>query len=191
MKFQLVALISLSLFFTSLTCRARSEPTAGNAEKWEIWSGSLADFTTEFESQRFSVDLLGRFRGVAPTIGYYVSDSIELLMTLGFSFETIGSHSGEHDLYIMAGTAFNLLGSKLSDSFYAKLLLGFDDMFSNKVSEVSFTLKNIAWSVGLGKRFELTSTINYSPEVNLKVTYEAQGKFSQLSIVPLQFSLVF
>ncbi|MEO5971461.1 MAG: hypothetical protein ABIQ95_16165, partial [Bdellovibrionia bacterium] len=65
-------------------------------------------------------------------------------------------------------------------------------MLDNRISDtIHFTLGNWAWSVAVGKRFELTPSVAFAPEISYKWIKDSYSPITFLTVVPLQFTLLF
>jgi hypothetical protein len=164
-----------------------ADSKAPESAHWEIWTGSLANYTSEISAGNYTANFLGRNSELTPTLGYLLSDHWEVLV--GPSFGLHGS--GSHLVSFMFGGAYNFLGQSIRDHFFVKFYFGFDDMLDNRISDhILFTLKNWSWSASVGKRFELTPSVTFAPEVSYKWIKDSYQPITSLSWVPLQFSFL-
>jgi hypothetical protein len=158
------------------------------SHKWELWTGPLVDFSKDLNAGQFSGNFFGGRAAIFPTIGYFFSDQIEGLFSPSFYMHGSGNYLGR----VMFGASVNFSGDTHKNSYFGKVMIGFDDILDNKTSdEINFTLKYLTWSFSAGKRFELNPYVSYTPELNLTLIKESYSTISHFSIVALQFSLFF
>ncbi|MEO5970756.1 MAG: hypothetical protein ABIQ95_12590, partial [Bdellovibrionia bacterium] len=105
------------------------ESRASDGARWEIWTGSLADYTKEFNTGNYSANFLGKNSELNPSLGYFVNDHWEILLAPSIGIQG----SGNYSVNFMAGGAFNFLGDSLRDHAFVKAYFGFDDMLDNRI----------------------------------------------------------
>jgi hypothetical protein len=158
-----------------------------HSPRWELWTGSMADYTETINANTRSGGFLGARAGVSPSVGYFLSDQYEILLAPSFNFHSAGSFVAQ----VMFGVGVNFLGKSISDAYFGKLMFGFSDILDNKTSDnINFTLKNYVWSISGGKRVEISPSFSYSPGVTFTFEHERHSVISSFSIIPLQFSLL-
>jgi hypothetical protein len=154
--------------------------------RWELWSGSWIDASYHSSSNAYSGNILEGRPRLAPALGFWITDTFELLFSPGFYFHTAGNYLANAQL----GIGWNGGGTSHHNDFFLQAWAGFDDALDNKTSDhPQWTLKYFTWSLALGKRFECTSSIAYSPEIAFKVIHETYSNILSFTVVPLQFSL--
>ena len=177
-RFILCIAISL-LFVCSSDARERS---------FEIWSGGLADFSVNLDTKKLYGGFLGTRPTLAPSVSYYLQDDLAVVLSPSFTFHTAGSYFGR----IMAGVIYHAFGERVSDRFFLKGLIGFDDIFNNRTSDtIDFNLRTLAWQIAIGKKFEMFQGVSYAPEVSFLMIMEKFSPIKSISFVQLQFTILF
>lgn len=157
--------------------------------RFEVWTGPLVDFTIIANSRIFTVNFMGGRQGVLPTFGYRLNESFTAYFAPSFYLH---SNGGNYIGKLMFGGGYNFSGDRATQAYYLKAFVGFDDLFDNVTSDSPRpTLKYFSWSFAAGKKFELTSDISFSPEINATFVKEDYSVVTFLSAIPVQFTLTF
>ncbi len=188
MKTLFQALKAISLFCLFVLPALADESTQSTKPKWEFWTGALIDTTWTLNTKTISGGFFGNRTNLSPSIGYYLSERIELIIEPSFNFHT----SGNYVAHFLGGICGNFDHDTLGHGYFGKALVGFDDMLDNRLSDdAHFTLKNLAWSLGAGKRFALSSNVTYAPELRFSVITEKYSNIKSFTLVPFQLTFLF
>jgi hypothetical protein len=103
------------------------------------------------------------FTGLYGSIGYRyaLTDELQLGSRLRFSYSDYESGSSTY-LSLAAGPVYNFGGTTLADSYFADLQLALSRNGGSSTTETDTTF---AFSAAVGKRFPITDSVTYNPDV--------------------------
>jgi hypothetical protein len=185
--------ISLLMSLTALLISSQSFSAETTAPVWEFYFTNLASLNLGFNStpgssSTTSINLFNNSgTNVLPgmTFGRVIFSNLEVVLSPAMVY-VAGTNGGSSTTGLNATAGFNYsFMPVMEEAFFLQAQAGILYLSSGGSSTSTFT-----WNASIGKRFQIVNHVEYVPAVTYN-WYNTTYATSTLSIVPLQFSVLF
>jgi hypothetical protein len=179
--------ISLLMSLTALLISSQSFSAETTAPVWEFYFTNLASLSLGFNSApgSSSTTSINLFNNSGITFGRVIFSNLEFVLSPAMAY-VAGTNGGSSTTGLNATAGFNYsFMPVMEEAFFLQAQAGILYLSSGGSSTSTFT-----WNASIGKRFQIVNHVEYVPAVTYN-WYNTTYATSTLSIVPLQFSVLF
>ncbi len=182
--------IKIGLLFSILSL---SSFAYADEEKYEIFFNGLAGLNFNFAAtQSTSVNFYSAT--ILPvTLSHFVTHNLEVDLTPTFSYTSGAAGAGSSTLGWggLVGFTYSFMDDILNSPFFQAGIGYGGASYTTSATSATTTTNGLMWGVAAGKRFKIVDHVAYVPEVSYLNSAAAGTTVGTLSIVPLQFSVLF